>query len=77
MGTKITFVEWVKKSGRKKALIAKDLKIELTSLYRYLSGDRVPSKDVMGRILAASDGQVDPACFYAPKPEAESPKVVA
>lgn len=75
MSQKITFAEWVKRvedTGRDKLLIAKDLNIEVASLYRYLANERVPSKAVMKRILAQSSGRVDIACFYTasePAPE--------
>jgi DNA-binding phage protein len=68
MSTKITFAEWVgrvEKTGREKADVAADLGISLTSLYRYLANDRVPTKTVMARILDRSGGLVDVTCFYA------------
>lgn len=71
MSQKITFPEWVARvesTGSSKALIAENiLKIEVASLYRYLSRDRIPNKKVMDRIHTASGGMVDIAWFYAAK----------
>lgn len=70
MSQKISFPEWVERvenTGRSKAAIADELQVELASLYRYLSRDRIPNKKVMDRIHKASGGLVDIAWFYAPK----------
>jgi predicted transcriptional regulator len=39
------------------------------TVYRYLSGARLPRRDVMCRIVAATNGRVLPGDFY---PEAEA-----
>lgn len=70
MSQKIPFPEWVErveKTGRAKTAVAAELGIEVASLYRYLSRDRIPNKKVMDRIARASGGLVDIAWFYAPK----------
>lgn len=67
MSDKISFPEWVKKveaTGQDKEAIAKDLRVTTTALYRYLSGERIPDRKVMGRILSRSGGLVDVAWFY-------------
>lgn len=67
MNTKLTFAEWVaqaEKGGRKKPDIAEDLGITVTSLYRYLANERVPSRKVMERIRQRSAGAVDISCFF-------------
>lgn len=67
MVIKISFVEWIAEleaAGRTKAQIALDLGTTLTSLYRYLSNDRVPDRTMMARILEQSGNRVDVACFY-------------
>lgn len=72
MNQQISFPEWVEReeqAGRGKPSLAADLQIELASLYRYLSKDRVPTKSVMDRIIKASGGAVDIGWFYSPKPE--------
>lgn len=72
MSQKITFPEWIERvesTGRTKSAVATELKVEVASLYRYLSKDRVPSRPVMDRIIKASGGLVDIAWFYAPKAE--------
>lgn len=72
MNQQISFPEWVEReeqAGRPKPALAAALRIEVTSLYRYLSKDRVPSKPVMDRIIKSSGGAVDIAWFYAPKAE--------
>ncbi|QDZ10549.1 hypothetical protein [Devosia ginsengisoli] len=72
MNQQISFPEWVEReeqAGRGKPTVAAALKIEVASLYRYLSKDRVPSKAVMDRIIKASGGVVDIGWFYSPKVE--------
>ena len=72
MNQRITFPEWVdreEQAGRAKTTLAAELQIELASLYRYLSKDRIPSKAVMDRIIKASSGLVDITWFYVPKTE--------
>lgn len=74
MNQQISFPDWVEheeRAGRSKSSIAADLQIEVASLYRYLSKDRVPSKAVMDRIIKASGGVVNIGWFYTPKPEAQ------
>jgi hypothetical protein len=74
MNQQISFPDWVareEQAGRGKPAVAAALQIEVASLYRYLSKDRVPSKAVMDRIIRASGGAVDIGWFYAPKPEAQ------
>ncbi len=34
------------------------------NVYRYLSGKRIPSPEIMRRIVVATDGQVTPNDFY-------------
>lgn len=41
------------------------------SVYRYLCGERIPRPKVMARIVAATDGEVGPADFYAQPAAAE------
>lgn len=68
MSTKITFAEWVSRveaTGRSKHQIARDLNIQTASLYRYLSGERTPSREVMLRIMSLSGERVDINCFFA------------
>lgn len=45
--------------------LAEDIGVSPTSLYRYMSGDRMPRRAVMQAIVAATDGKVKPADFYA------------
>lgn len=69
MSQKITFPEWVasaEQTGRDKAMISDELGITITSLYRYLSRDRVPNRAVMDRIITASGGSIDVSWFFAP-----------
>lgn len=68
MSQKISFPDWVsaaERGGQSKADIANGLGIELASLYRYLSRDRVPNKAVMTKIDALSKGAVDLAWFFS------------
>lgn len=70
MNQQISFPDWVEReeqAGRGKPAVAAALQIEVASLYRYLSKDRVPSKAVMDRIIKASGGAVDIGWFYVPK----------
>jgi hypothetical protein len=67
MTEKISFAEWVAErevAGESKAAIAAGLQIKIASLYRYLDASRVPDREVMRRILSASDGRVDAGRFY-------------
>lgn len=68
MSQKISFPDWVsaaERGGQSKADIAGGLGVELASLYRYLSRDRVPSKSVMAKIDILSNGAVDLAWFFS------------
>ena len=74
MNQSISFPEWVSKqeaSGHPKAELARDLKIEVASLYRYLARERVPSRPVMDRIIKLSSGTVDVSWFFVPSPRKE------
>lgn len=68
MKSQITFPDWVAEqeaAGTAKPVLAENvLKITITSLYRYLAGDRVPDRDVMMRIVEASAGRVNPGWFF-------------
>lgn len=81
MQNQITFPEWVKElegAGRTKQQIASDLSITVTSLYRYLCGDRIPDKRVMLRIGELSKERVNMLWFFtAAKPSPVPPQKVA
>lgn len=38
------------------------------SVLRYANGERIPRPDVMARIVAQTDGEVQPNDFFAPHP---------
>ena len=42
---------------------AEQIGVSITTVYRYLSGERFPHPDVMRRIIAATDGTVGPIDF--------------
>jgi hypothetical protein len=46
------------------SVFAAGLSISTQALYRYMSGERVPRRDVMARITAATNGAVQPNDFF-------------
>ena len=38
------------------------------SVLRYANGERIPRPDVMARIVAETDGEVQPNDFFSPQP---------
>lgn len=70
MDAKISFAEWVgerESAGLTKSEVATEIGTTVQSLYRYLSNDRVPDREIMRRILELSGHRVDVACFYVDK----------
>lgn len=50
---------------------AEAIQVHPQSVYRYIDGSRIPRPKVMARIVAATDGEVGPADFYAQPAAAE------
>lgn len=54
----------MEKTGTKPADLAKELRVSLGSVYRYINGIRIPRACVMHRIAKATAGEVGPSDFY-------------
>ena len=59
--------KWIKEKSISRTQLAKTLDISLATLSRYLSGDRIPKQSIMQKIIATTDGNVNPSNFYATK----------
>jgi transcriptional regulator with XRE-family HTH domain len=46
------------------AAFAEAIGVSVTALYRYIDGSRLPRRDVMARIAAATGGAVQPNDFF-------------
>lgn len=43
---------------------ARDIAVSVQAVHRYVKGERIPTQDVMARIVAKTAGQVQPNDFY-------------
>lgn len=71
----MTLRDWLKKQGMTPTAFARLMGVSHSTVLRYLSGDRIPEKDVMERIARETGGAVTPNDFFdlAPAlPDADS-----
>jgi transcriptional regulator with XRE-family HTH domain len=61
---------YCEKNGVTAAELATHLKVSLRTAYRYLSGERIPDREVMPRLVRWSRGGVSPNDFYQNTPRA-------
>jgi DNA-binding transcriptional regulator YdaS (Cro superfamily) len=59
--------QWVYDNGGVAAL-AQQLDVPRMTVYRWMTGARMPRPAMMARIVAATGGAVTPADFYPPAP---------
>lgn len=59
---------WLTDSKVSDAEFASRIGVSRQALWRYRAGDRIPKRDVMERIKAATGGAVTPADFYESQP---------
>lgn len=57
---------WLSLTGTSEAAFAARIGVSAISVRRYRDGLRLPMRDVMVRIVAATDGEVGPEDFYRP-----------
>lgn len=57
---------YLRQAGQSRETFASRIKVSTTALYRYLAGERVPHRDVMLRIVRATEGAVQPNDFFMP-----------
>lgn len=56
--------QYLKENGIKVVDFADSIGVSPVSVNRYMKGERIPEKHVMGRIIAATGGKVNPSSFY-------------
>ena len=59
------------------ATFAGDIQVSVAALYRYMAGDRMPRRDVMGRIAQETRGLVQPNDFFACAQPVDAEQVAA
>ena len=57
--------EYLKAQEIEVPTFARDIGVSVQSVYRYLGGNRIPTKDVMKRISARTCGKVQANDFYS------------
>ena len=50
------------------ATFADTIGVTVQAVHRYVNGERIPNRDVMERIAAATQGKVQPNDFYSVPP---------
>lgn len=61
----MTLSEWLKKENKRVADMARDLDIAHPVVLRWFNGTRIPTKENMAKIIAYTNGEVQPNDFYA------------
>lgn len=51
-------------------VFAERIGVSVQAVHRYVTGERTPRPEVMKRIAAVTQGDVEPNDFYTPSPEA-------
>lgn len=60
----MTLSEWLKKENKRVADMARDLDIAHPVVLRWFNGTRIPTKENMAKIIAYTNGEVQPNDFY-------------
>jgi len=60
----MTLLEWLKKENKRVADMARDLDIAHPVVLRWSKGSRIPTKENMQKIIAYTNGEVQPNDFY-------------
>lgn len=55
---------WLEHTGTPDNVFARRIEVSKVTLYRFKTGLRVPDREAMARIVAATDGEVQPNDFY-------------
>lgn len=58
--------KYLSDSGTKPSEFAKEIGVEVQSLYRYMNGERIPDREIMPRITKATSGLITANSFYQP-----------
>lgn len=66
----MNLANYIKTSGRSPSDLAADIGVSTMALRYWISGKRIPRPDAMTRIVAATDGMVQPNDFFPPTDEA-------
>jgi DNA-binding transcriptional regulator YdaS (Cro superfamily) len=61
---KMKLKDWLTKTGIQPSDFAKTIETQPAAVSRYCAGTRIPEKEVMPRIVAATNGEVTPNDFY-------------
>jgi transcriptional regulator with XRE-family HTH domain len=61
---KMTLIEWLKKENKRVADMARDMELSHPVVLRWSNGERIPTKENMQRIIAYTNGEVQPNDFY-------------
>lgn len=56
--------DYLTKHGKDCSQFAKEIGVSAQSVYRYVNGERIPDRETMPRILAATNGAVTADSFY-------------
>ena len=60
----MTLAEWIVAVDKSAADAAADIGVDVSTMRRYLRGERIPERDIMRRIFVVSNGQVTANDFY-------------
>ena len=60
----MTFKQWLEKENKTVADVARDLNLTHCVVRTWAETDRVPSKENMAKIIAYTNGEVQPNDFY-------------
>lgn len=60
----MTLTEWLKKEHKRVADMARDMKLSHPVVLRWSNGSRIPTKENMQKIIAYTNGEVQPNDFY-------------
>ena len=67
-GVPAMLAKYLAEQGLSRAAFAKAIAVSEEAVRRYLSGERIPTRRIMQRIVAATKGKVTANDFFAPPP---------
>jgi transcriptional regulator with XRE-family HTH domain len=56
--------KWIEKTGVRPSDLADELRVSRMALWRYRQGERIPSPEIMRRLMRRTQGEVQPNDFY-------------
>lgn len=60
----MTLKEWMEQEKKSVSEIARNLSVTVTCVYRYIKTNRVPTPEIMRKIIAMTGGKVTSNDFY-------------